>query len=107
MIVAFATDENARLKSTKRTGEDKMRMTEVEERADQLSMGASSRIVEKTLMEMCNRQSDILSLLNPVLPLCIFIGFAKHLNELQVNQIGSIAEDGRWGTLMVIEHLYF
>ena len=51
--------------------------------------------------------SDILLLLNPELPLCILIGFAKHLNELQVNQIENIVEDGRWSTLMVFEHLYF
>ena len=34
----------------------KMRMAEVEDRADQLSIGAGSRIVKKTLTEMCNSQ---------------------------------------------------
>ena len=34
-----------------------MKMAEVEDRADQLSMGTSSRIVEKTLMEMSARAS--------------------------------------------------
>ena len=33
-----------------------MRMAEVEDRADQLSMGASSRIVKKTSTELCNSQ---------------------------------------------------
>ena len=33
-----------------------MRMAEVEDSEDQLSMRASSRIVEKTLTEMCNSQ---------------------------------------------------
>ena len=95
-------DENARLKSIRRTREDKKwEMARVEDRADQLSMGASSRIVKKTF------DGNVLLLLNPELPLCILIGFAKHLNELQVNQIENIVEDGRWSTLMVFEHLYF
>ena len=87
-------------------GGQKRRIAEVEERADQLwELGPDSRIVKKTSTEICNSQLvRYLPLLNPELPL---LGFAKHLNELQVNQIGSIAEDGRWGTLMVIEHLYF
>ena len=33
-----------------------MKMAKVEDRADQLSIGASSRIVKKTLTEMCNSQ---------------------------------------------------
>ena len=76
-------------------------MARVEDRADQLSMGASSRIVKKTF------DGNVLLLLNPELPLCILIGFAKHLNELQINQIGSIAEYGRWSTWMFIEPLHF
>ena len=57
-IIAFAMDENARLRSARKTREDKqMKMAEVEDRADQLSMGTSSRIVEKTLMEMSARAS--------------------------------------------------
>ena len=37
-------------------GRTKNEMAEVEDRADQLSMGASSRIVKKTLTELCNSQ---------------------------------------------------
>ena len=102
-------DENARLKSTRRTREDKKGgwLRWKKEQINYLwELGPES---SKRLRRKCATAnlSDILSLLNPELPLCTLLGFAKHLNELQVNQIGSIAEDGRWSTLMVIEHLYF
>ena len=86
-------------------------MDGVEDRADQLFKGATSLAPEssKRLRRKCATAdlSDILSLLNPDLPLCILIGLAKHLIELPVNQIGSIVEDGRWSTLMVVKNLYF
>ena len=101
-------DENATLKSTRRTRKDKkwgwlrLRIAKINylwELAPELS---------KRLWRKCATASlsDILSLLNLELPLCILIGFAKHLNELQVNQIGSIGEGGTWSTLMFIENLY-
>ena len=37
-------------------GRTKNEMAEVEDTADQLSMGASSRIVKKTSTELCNSQ---------------------------------------------------
>jgi hypothetical protein len=91
-------DENARLKSTRRTRKEQINYLW------ELASESSKRLRRKCATA---NLSDILLLLNPELPLCTLIGFAKHLNELQVNQIWSIAEDGRWSTLMVIEHLYF
>ena len=71
-------------------------------------MEASFRIVKKTSTEMCNSQFVRYPFIAKSRAATLHSNwFRKAPNELQVNQIGSIAEDGRWGTLMVIEHLYF